>query len=365
MNKTIAIIGGVIAVILVAGIIVYAVKSNPSSPAIVVQTPTPSTPSTPSPSTPSSPKSGAPTAVTRTVVSATDTTAIVSGTVRPNGVFTNYWYEYGIGNSLGTSTSKQNIGSGYAENNAPGYITGLTKDTTYYFRVVAENQYGRVTGATYSFQTTHGNQPPVGGLPGAKTITPTTITRVSADLRGEVTPNRSNTFYWFEYGTTQNLGSTTAGANAGSGTDRISVKISVAGLEPLTTYYVRLNTQNSFGTINSGIISFKTEGPRSATAPSTTTENANNIKDTAATVRGTINPNGAPTTYWFEYGTNNAVGGLLTNATERVELPTGTDPRSVSANLSKLVSNTSYYFQLVAQNDLGITRGERLILKTK
>src|SRR3989338_422066 len=77
--------------------------------------------------------SGTPLVVTNATVAHTDTTAVVVGTVNPNGAFTQYWYEYGTSANFGSKISNQLIGSGYTATPAPGYITGLTKDTTYYF----------------------------------------------------------------------------------------------------------------------------------------------------------------------------------------------------------------------------------------
>ena len=94
--------------------------------------------------------------VTNTSVSPSDTTAIVNGTVNPKGAFTSYWYEYGTGSTLGKTSARQILGSGYRAISAPAYVTGLAADTSYSFRLVAENSYGKSAGAEYSFRTTRG-----------------------------------------------------------------------------------------------------------------------------------------------------------------------------------------------------------------
>ena len=187
------------------------------------------------------------------------TTVVIGGTVNPKGAFTSYWYEYGKTSDLGTKTSNQTMGSGFVSIQAPAYITDLSKNTTYYFRLVAENQYGKVAGNQYVFQTTESTPAPVGNAPTTKTISANNISSTTANINGEVTPNKTETQYWFEYGKTPQLGGTSAFSSAGNGTVKSSVSISLSDLESKTTYYFRLNAQNQFGTINGSILNFKTK----------------------------------------------------------------------------------------------------------
>src|SRR3990167_5714787 len=166
MNQNTGVIvgGAVLVLILLGGVFMY-MQSNPSPTASSTPTGTNTTVQEPQTKTP-----GAQTANTNSNVSPTDTTAIVVGGVIPNGALTSYWYEYGASGNLGVATAKQNIGSGYVELAAPAYVTQLAKDTTYYFRLVAQNSIGKSTGATYTFRTTVGTPAPVGSIPTAKTL---------------------------------------------------------------------------------------------------------------------------------------------------------------------------------------------------
>jgi len=204
------------------------------------------------------PQATAPIVATNSSVSPSATTVVVSGTVNPKGSFTNYWYEYGKTSDLGTKTSNQTMGSGFVSIQAPAYITGLSKNTTYYFKLVAENQYGKVAGSQYAFQTTESTPAPVGNAPTTKTLSANNISSTTANINGEVTPNKSETQYWFEYGPTPQLGNTSAFSSLGNGTTKSSVSISLSDLQSKTTYYFRLNAQNQFGTINGSILNFKT-----------------------------------------------------------------------------------------------------------
>jgi hypothetical protein len=84
-------------------------------------------------------------------------------------------------------------------------------------------------------------------------------------------------------------------------------------------------------------------------APGATTA----IGQTAATLKGTVNPNGAATTYQFSWGLTNALG----NVTPAVATSVGSGTAAVSetARLTGLSPATTYYFALVATNSFGTT----------
>jgi len=360
--------GIVVALLVIGGIVFYVGQNTASLPGNATSTPAASTDTNPiNPAPVQIRQPGTPLVTTNASVAPTDTTAVLTGTVTPNGAFTNYWYEYSVSSDLSNKTSSrsQTIGSGFASISAPGYITGLVKDTTYYFRLVALNDYGKIEGAQYSFQTSHGNPPPVGSVPTTRTLAASGISRTTANLNGEVTPNRASTQYWFEYGKTANLGDTTAIVSVGDGTAKLPAVASLAGLDPITTYYFRLNAQNQFGTVNGAILNFKTAGPLSASAPSVVTRSATNLSTSTVTLRGTVNPNGAETRYWFEYSTDSIFGLALLRSTEQKSAGGGSNTTSVDASVSGLSPKTNYYFRLVAQNSFGVVRGERAEFKTK
>jgi hypothetical protein len=97
--------------------------------------------------------------------------ALLKGTVNPGGQTTTYYFEYGTQPSFAgaSRTSSTPVGSGNGEEAARAAISGLSPSTTYYYRLVAGNAAGTVTGTTGagtagSFQTTAG----FGLLPGAE-----------------------------------------------------------------------------------------------------------------------------------------------------------------------------------------------------
>lgn len=367
MNKTV-LVTLVIVVLAVIGGIVYSSKNNTATePTAVIPTGQNST-NEPEPSTPPTPpvrQAGIPTVVTGTGANPTDVSVVVSGDVNPNGGLTNYWFEYGLTSNLGSRVSNQMLGSGYVTFNTPAYIKGLTKNTTYYFRLVAENQYGKVAGNQYTFKTTSGVSEPVGSAPLVKTLSATGVSRNTLNLNGEVTPNKGATQYWFEYGTTANLGNTSASASVGDGSAKVSESVSISNLNPDTTYYFRINAQNQFGTVNGAILNAKTSGPVAATAPKVVTQNATSIASTTATLKGSVNPNGAETRYWFVYGTDSPLDVVVAKKTNETTIYANMNTTSVEATILNLKANMTYYFQLVAVNSQGTVTGDKLTFKTK
>ncbi|MGC2625512.1 MAG: NF038122 family metalloprotease [Candidatus Udaeobacter sp.] len=83
-----------------------------------------------------------------------------------------------------------------------------------------------------------------------------------------------------------------------------------------------------------------------------TTNAANNVASSSATLNGTVNPRGLTTTVHFEYGRTTNYGHSTTNRTY-----TGHATRPVSANITGLTSNTTYHFRLVASTGATTTFG--------
>jgi hypothetical protein len=81
--------------------------------------------------------------------------------------------------------------------------------------------------------------------PSATTGPVSGVTTHSAVLHGTVNANGVPTIYRFEYGRTTAYGSTTAAADAGSGTSPTAATTTLTGLSPATTYHYRLVADNS------------------------------------------------------------------------------------------------------------------------
>jgi hypothetical protein len=96
------------------------------------------------------------------------------------------------------------------------------------------------------------------------------------------------------------------------------------------------------------------------TAPTASTGLATSVASNSATLNGSVNPQGQSTEYFFEYGTSTNYG----SNTERMDSGSGMSNVSVSAQLTGLIPNTTYYFRIVAQNSAGTSYGEKKNFKT-
>jgi hypothetical protein len=84
-----------------------------------------------------------------------------------------------------------------------------------------------------------------------------------------------------------------------------------------------------------------------ALAPTAGTRAATAITSDSATVHATINPNGQPTSYRFEYGTTTQYG--LQTADQSAG--DGVDPVDVTADLTGLSDDTVYHYRVIAWPD--------------
>ncbi|MHA2649383.1 MAG: hypothetical protein V2G45_07140 [bacterium JZ-2024 1] len=94
-----------------------------------------------------------PTAITGAPTGVTRTTATLTGTVNPRGAPTTYWFEWGTTTAYGNQTSPQNLPGDYATRNVTASLISLSPNTTYHYRVCAQNAQGRVCGNDMTLTT--------------------------------------------------------------------------------------------------------------------------------------------------------------------------------------------------------------------
>lgn len=309
----------------------------------------------------------APTAVTNTATGITQTSAVLNATVNPNNSPATAWFEYGTTPSLGNQAGSQSVGSSSSNINFSSSLSNLQANTTYYFRVVAQNSYGTVMGSILSFTTSFqqtGQQS--GSTPSAITNSATGIGQNFVTFNGTANPNNSSTEVLFEYGTTASLGNQTSSQSIGGSASNINFSYSVSGLQANTTYYFRAVAQNSYGTARGSILSFTTSFQQSNqqntynSAPTVYTNPHSGVGSTYVTLQGSANPNNLSTNAWFEYGTTPSLG----LATSFSSVGSGSSFVNFSKNVNNLLPNTVYYYRAVAENSSGIAYGNILSFNT-
>ena len=200
--------------------------------------------------------------------------ATLNGSVNPNGYATNAWFEYGTSSILTTTTATAHIAQGSVNSSSTliQTITGLTPNTTYYFRTVASNSFGPSNGNVSSFTTasipvvvvTPPTQTPTTQINAPTgvitTVQATNQTATSAKLNGIfINENNSAAAGYFQYGTTSSFGSTTVNKTLGT-LSSVSFSDTISGLVPNTIYYFRAVTVKQNQTYNGRIMVFETKG---------------------------------------------------------------------------------------------------------
>jgi hypothetical protein len=89
-------------------------------------------------------------------------------------------------------------------------------------------------------------------------------------------------------------------------------------------------------------------------APYPLTEAATEVTATQGKLKGKVNPDGAETKYYFEYGTTTSYG----SRTAEASAGSGTSDVEESKTITGLTASTTYHFRLVASNSHGTTDGE-------
>ena len=188
--------------------------------------------------------------------------------------------------------------------------------------------------------------------PAAKTGDATAVERTSATLNGTVDPNLTVSTYYFEYGTTTAYGTKTTPVETGAGDEPAPVDEAIGSLNPDTTYHVRLVAENPNGTSIGDDVTFHT--PPNPRAPGVSRTGTAQTGPDSAILRSTIDPNGAQTTYRFEWGRTRSFGSRTSERT----LPAGETGVDVTESLPGLRSFRRYYFRLVATNSVGTSRSQ-------
>jgi len=213
--------------------------------------------------------------------------------------------------------------------------------------------------------TGYGPPPPppsgtTGGPPAVTTGAASLITDTSERVAGEVNPNGLATTYHFVYGTSTSYGSSTAAVSAGSGSVASAVSATLSGLQPNTTYHYQLVASNADGTVEGADQTFTTAAPGTTAKPIVTTGGTASRGEVWGRLLGTVNANGLPTTYRFEYGRTTRYGSSTSGRTSTASLD-----GAVSALIRHLRPGTKYHYRIVASNAAGSATGKDRTFRTQ
>jgi hypothetical protein len=122
-------------------------------------------------------------------------------------------------------------------------VTGLSPNTSYYYRVRAYN----VTGTSPNSNVVNATTLSPTGRPLVTTNPASLITSHSARLNGSVNPHGLSTTVYFQYGRTTSYGSRTPN-QIKTGNNYQSINANIFGLSARTTYHFRIVANNFGGT---------------------------------------------------------------------------------------------------------------------
>jgi WD40-like Beta Propeller Repeat len=253
----------------------------------------------------------------------TATSATLAGTFSPQGLATEYHFEYGETTAYGTSTPvAETSSSATPEAN----IEALKPNTVYHFRLLASNQFGETTGEDKTF----------------KTAGPPNVVSGEAEpeghgekLNARVNPDRLATHYYFEYGETTEYGQRSNEAELPAGEELEAVSATVEEPKPVTTYHYRVVAANEAGTVYGPDQTFST----------LLSEAARDLTGETATLTAVINPLGAATVYHFEFGESSS----YTKVTPEADLAASEGDQLAKEEIGGLQPGRTYHFRVVAK----------------
>jgi hypothetical protein len=264
------------------------------------------------------------------------------------------------------ATPLEEAGTGTVEAKETASISELQPFSKYTVCFDTTNAFGTQQGPAVSFET-----PPL--PPGVANESSSAVTQTGATLNVGINPNNQETSYAFEYSTSKAELETgvpccsiiTGSLVAAFGEQPVSV--TVGSLQPRTTYFYRVSATNASSEASQGEV----ESFTTLATPLLTVAPAEHITRTTATLSGTVNPGGVPTTYHFVYveaahflagagecGEGHpacAYEGEGSRSTPQSE-SVGSDYTAHAAGptqIGELKPGTAYDYALVATNSLG------------
>ena len=302
--------------------------------------------------------------MTATVISTSDATNVTPSSATLNGNVANagspaysergFCYSYSPNPTI---NSMKKVVSGTGEGNYTANISGLSYNTTYYYKAYVIQNGTPIYGSEVSF--TSGYTTAVVETNSSATDIKYESAKLGFTIKNVGDPKCTEAGIC--YGTSSNP--TIDGDKVVGSVSTYLQKKDVTGLQENTTYYFRAYVIQDGKAVYGNTFSFKT-----ATRPSVSTLSVSNLQNQyglmnmwQVQLNGKVNSVGNPTIKGrgFKYSTNGAPESGGTNVSA-----SGSSVGDFSASLSSLKSNTTYYVRAYVKNDLGYEYGELVTFTT-
>jgi len=277
----------------------------------------------------------------------TRTTAVLAGTIDGEGKAAQYRFQYGESTALGSETGA--LGSGAGLEAVSATVEKLHAGTTYYYRIVGEDEDGVDYGEIRELETPR-------AVVSLETGVVENVVPERATLTGSLKRESLETHYHFQYGASEAYGSTSMVGEVPAGSSEKEEKqprileTAISGLRPNTLYHYRLVAENPYGTTYGQDRTFTTSGP-----PRIVYEPVSGVGQEEATVHAQIDPDQLASSYRVQYGETSSYG---SEAPGGEGIAPGSGFVAVSITLPGLAVGATYHFRVVAENEAGISYGE-------
>jgi hypothetical protein len=309
---------------------------------------------------------------TEPVTEISATTAMFHGILNPNAAAMSeagkYEFLYQASNAEckagATAPEPPGTALGFEHEEVPAQeVTGLSPHTEYTVCLLARNLTGEETaGSAVTFTTA---QPPEA----PEQLEANPIASSSATLRGALNPHNqgdpgSYKFVYRQSGSEcQGEGQTTTPVTPSGGGTNEAASAAITGLLPHAQYTFCLLASNEAGEeAVAGPVTFTTP----AAAPTIEEQFTTEVAATSVTLNAKLNPEGAATSYVFEYGPSGGAFALVSEPGGSASIVEGTSGVPVSVHMQHgLAPNTSYQFRVVARNAVETVTGEPVSFTTQ
>jgi phosphodiesterase/alkaline phosphatase D-like protein len=282
--------------------------------------------------------------------------AVLLGSLKRGGLATQYYFQYGTTSDYGsqspTPAGDVPPASEEKEEKQPrslqAELNGLSANTLYHYRLLAENSFGTSYGQDHTFTTS--GPPRIADEPASG------VTQTEATIHAQISPDQLATTYRLQYGESTGYGQETAEEELAAGSTPLARSATLTGLKLGTTYHYRVIAENEAGTTTGPDQTFTTVASAAVNATYVA-----GITSSEAMLHTQINPLGNDTHYYFQYGTQpcqSSPGACTDTATPPGEdLGAGSEDVAGEAKLTGLTPGTTYHYRAIAGNSLGVSEG--------